>query len=50
MSVGIYHGQVLIVLPDDWFRQQGYPRGEPDVLPAMVYEIKLNGLEYVSKP
>ena len=50
MPFGKYKGRVLIDLPEAyvvWFHQKGYPEGELGRLLAQVYEIKLNGLEYL---
>jgi hypothetical protein len=53
MPFGKYKGQLLIDLPEPyvvWFRKQGYPKGELGVMLGILYEIKLNGLEYLFKP
>lgn len=53
MPFGKYKGVVLINLPDhylSWFYKEGFPEGELGRLLAQVYEIKLNGLEYLIKP
>jgi len=33
-----------------WFSQKGFPAGELGDMLRMVYEIKVNGLEYLFKP
>jgi uncharacterized protein (DUF3820 family) len=33
-----------------WFKQKGFPEGKIGVLLATMYEIKLNGLEYLLNP
>ncbi|HHT9123561.1 MAG TPA: putative quorum-sensing-regulated virulence factor [Candidatus Wunengus sp. YC63] len=33
-----------------WFAQQGFPKGELGNMLECVYEIKLNGLEYLLNP
>jgi uncharacterized protein (DUF3820 family) len=33
-----------------WFHQKGFPAGRIGVLLSALYEIKLNGLEYLLKP
>ena len=53
MPFGKYKGVKLIDLPEPyvvWFSQQGFPHGELGRLLSQVYEIKLNGLEYLIKP
>jgi hypothetical protein len=53
MPFGKYKGQLLIDLPEPyvvWFSKQGFPKGELGVMLSMLYEIKLNGLEYLFKP
>ena len=53
MPFGKYKGQLLIDLPEPyvvWFSKQGFPNGELGVMLGMLYEIKLNGLEYLFKP
>ncbi len=54
MPFGKYKGVILCDLPDDyleWFlRKGGFPPGKLGQLMATVYEIKLNGLEYLLKP
>lgn len=53
MPFGKYEGQYLVDLPEPylvWFAQKGFPSGDlGDKLQAM-YEIKVNGLEYLLKP
>jgi uncharacterized protein len=50
MPFGKYKDRLLIDLPEPyivWFHQKGLPKGELGELLALVYEIKLNGLEYL---
>ncbi len=50
MPYGKFKGLVLIDLPEPyivWFYNQGFPEGELGRLLAQVYEIKVNGLEYL---
>jgi len=50
MPFGAFKGRLLIDLPEPyvvWFHQKGYPPGELGEMLATVYEIKLNGLEYL---
>ena len=53
MPFGRYANRLLIDLPEPyvvWFKQQGFPEGELGRMLAIVYEIKLNGLEYLFTP
>lgn len=53
MPFGRYKDRSLIDLPEPyvvWFHGQGFPEGELGRLLAQVYEIKVNGLEYLFKP
>ncbi len=53
MPFGKYKGFLLIDLPEPyvvWFSQRGFPRGELGQMLGMVYEIKVNGLEYLFEP
>jgi len=53
MPFGKYKGQYLIDLPEPyvvWFAKKGFPQGELGVMFGILYEIKLNGLEYLFKP
>jgi hypothetical protein len=53
MPFGRYKGCPLIDLPEPyviWFHGQGFPEGELGRLLAQLYEIKVNGLEYLFKP
>lgn len=50
MPFGKYKGRVLCNLPVsylEWFSQKGFPAGKLGVLLQTLYEIKLNGLEYL---
>lgn len=50
MPFGKYKGVLLIDLPEPyvvWFHQKGLPDGELGRLLGIVYEVKLNGLEYL---
>ena len=53
MPFGKYKGRLLIDLPEPyvvWFSQKGFPKGKLGDMLRTVYEIKLNGLEYLFKP
>lgn len=53
MPFGRYKDRSLIDLPEPyvvWFHGQGFPEGELGRLLAQLYEIKVNGLEYLFKP
>ena len=53
MPFGQYSGRLLIDLPERyvvWFSQKGFPAGELGDMLRAVYEIKLNGLEFLFKP
>ena len=50
MPFGKYKGMRLVDLPEPyvvWFSQKGFPKGELGQMLGIVYEIKLNGLEYL---
>ncbi len=52
MPFGKYKGTKLIDLPEPyvvWFHWNGFPAGELGDMLGIVYEIKLNGLEYLFK-
>lgn len=53
MPFGKYAGTPLVDLPETyivWFAKKGFPEGELGNLLRAVYEIKLNGLEYLFRP
>ena len=53
MPFGKYAGRLLVDLPEPyvvWFAQKGFPRGKLGEMLAIVYEIKVNGLEYLFDP
>ena len=53
MPFGKYKRRLLCDLPEAyvvWFKNKGFPPGKLGQLLGLLYEIKLNGLEYLFKP
>ena len=53
MPFGKYAGSKLLMLPEPylvWFHSKGFPEGKLGRQLALVYEIKLNGLESTFAP
>ncbi len=53
MPFGKYKGTVLCNLPVtylEWFQRKGFPEGKLGMLLNTLYEIRLNGLEYLLEP
>lgn len=53
MPYGKYKGYYLIDLPEPyvvWLNKNGFPKGELGNMLGTIYEIKVNGLEYLIKP
>lgn len=53
MPFGKYKGTLLCNLPVsylEWFQRKGFPEGKLGMLLQTIYEIKLNGLEYLLEP
>ena len=53
MPYGKYKGWLLCDLPEFylvWYHSKGFPTGKMGMLLATLYEIKLNGLEYLLQP
>jgi uncharacterized protein (DUF3820 family) len=52
MPFGKYAGQRLVDLPERyviWLKNKGFPKGELGNMLQIVYDIKINGLEYLFK-
>ena len=50
MPYGKYQGRYLIDLPEYyvvWYHSKGFPKGKLGMMLGLVYELKLNGLEYL---
>ena len=50
MPYGKYKGRLLIDLPEYylvWYHTKGFPKGKLGLQLAQVYELKVNGLEYL---
>lgn len=53
MPFGKYKNYLLCDIPEHylvWMSQQGFPKGKLGMMLSTVYEIKMNGLEYLLKP
>lgn len=53
MPFGKYAGRKLLHLPEPylvWFHQKGFPAGKLGEQLALMYEVKLNGLETMLAP
>lgn len=53
MPFGKYKGTIICYLPVsylEWFQRKGYPAGKLGALLQTMYEIRLNGLEYLLEP
>ena len=53
MPFGKYKGTILCNLPVsylEWFQQKGFPDGKLGELLQTLFEIKMNGLEYLLYP
>ena len=48
MPYGKYKGRQLLDLPEPylvWYHSKGFPKGKLGTQLALIYEVKLNGLE-----
>lgn len=53
MPFGRYKDRCLCDLPESyviWFHRKGFPPGKVGALLSLLYEIQLNGLQYLLKP
>ncbi len=53
MPYGKYKGKLICDIPEYylvWYEHNGFPEGKIGVLLSTMYEIKLNGLEYLLRP
>ncbi len=53
MPFGKYKDTLICDLPVsylEWFSRKGFPAGKLGIELATMYEIKMNGLEYLLKP
>ncbi len=53
MPFGKYAGRKLLFLPEPylvWFHSKGFPQGKLGEQLALIYEVKLNGLEEMLMP
>lgn len=53
MPYGRYQGMRLCDLPEPyvvWYHTKGFPKGHLGELLGTLYEIKVNGLEYLLEP
>ncbi len=50
MPYGKYKGTRMCDIPEHylvWYQQKGFPQGKLGILMGTMYEIRLNGLEYL---
>ncbi|WP_293786586.1 DUF3820 family protein [uncultured Pedobacter sp.] len=53
MPYGKYKGSLICNLPESyllWYKDKGFPKGKLGDLMATMFEIRVNGLEYLLTP
>lgn len=53
MPFGKYKDQIICDLPVfylEWFKRKGFPKGKLGILLETMFEIHLNGLQYLLEP
>lgn len=53
MPYGKFKERSICDIPEHyllWYKQKGFPKGKLGVLMETMYEIQLNGLEYLLEP
>ncbi|WP_316830391.1 DUF3820 family protein [Pedobacter aquatilis] len=53
MPYGKYKGYLICNIPESyllWYKDKGFPKGRLGDLMATMFEIKVNGLEYLLTP
>ena len=53
MPYGKFQGRYLVDLPEFyvvWYKNHGFPKGKLGEQLALIYEIKVNGLEHLIRP
>jgi len=53
MPYGKFEGRRICDIPEYylvWYKRKGFPKGKLGMLLETMYEIKLNGLEYLLDP
>lgn len=53
MPYGKYKGSLICNIPESyllWYKDKGFPKGRLGELMATMFEIRVNGLEYLLTP
>jgi len=53
MPYGKYKGHLICNIPESyllWYKDKGFPKGKLGDLMATMFEIRVNGLEYLLTP